>query len=291
MVRGAWLMIVAVFFSLPGASPAQQPQRYILRLVPPGKGAETTMDLESRFRLAAEKWDAANNSLGEHLSVRGVKMSLVSTILDMKGDEATRWRRRYTRLISTANGEEQQDPMQGQTVLFSKKPDGKYEVVNEKGEPLPKEQVARLEAQFAQASQCMSRQETIVPNRSVRVGDTWPIDASSWGKRDDAEVTLTRATGHLVKVYKKGARLFGVIDARAEFAIKTLTVTGRKMQMEPGARIVMKSLTDACIDGSSCECVEKSEMLLLAVVKALGADGLPTKMDQEVFIRATQSTK
>jgi hypothetical protein len=286
MLRGVWL---ALLLSV-GPLSAQEPHTYLIRLKPPGKGSETTLDLDSRFRMLTEKWDLGGKSLGEDLNVLCLNMSLNSTILEMSGNEPTRWRRQFTKVISTYNGDQKQDPAQGQIALFIKMPDGKYQIVTENGEPISEELKAKLQAQLAQTDVCATQQETLAPKKAVQVGETWPIDAASWAQHPGAELTLTSATGRLTKVYLKGTQLHGVIEARAEFRIKSLVVNGRKFMMDPGARIIMTSTTEGCIDGSSWGNVEKCEFLLTAALRNKTPDGLDARLDQEILIRTTRRT-
>src|SRR5262249_10975788 len=149
------------------------------------------------------------------------------------------------------DGDTKVDPAEGKTFLILEK-DGKKEVLTEKGEPLLPQEREKMERALSQQITCGTTQDELAPPGPVRGGESWPIPgAASWLKRNDADVTLTSATGQLRKVYRKDGRLYGVIDLRAEGAVKSLTIQGRKMGLKPGSRLVLKSTLDGCIDGTS----------------------------------------
>jgi hypothetical protein len=117
------------------------------------------------------------------------------------------------------------------------------------------------------------------------------VDAALRVKRDDVEMTATRGTAQLQKVYQKEGHLFGVIETRADFILKTMHVPGQTLTLSPGSKITVKSVYDGCIDGTSTECSEYGSYLFNGIIRATGADGFETKMDQEIDLTLHYSAK
>jgi hypothetical protein len=288
MKHGVWLAIVPALLL---GGPVRGQQTFQLRLKPRGQGCESTLDFSSRLRLALTKYDSLGQQTADDLNVRKSRMTCTTTTLEMNGEQNVRERRVYSRAVSSINGgDEQPEPFQGKTLLFIVK-DGTSRVLTESGAPLAEDLVARLERQSSQWNSMTPRYEDMLPARPVQVGESWPIDAASWVKRSDVELQVVRASSQLMQVYRKQNRLYGIIETRVEIAMKTMTVSGRKLTMQPGSRITAHTITDVCIDGTSTECVERGTYLFNGIVRAPGPDGVDTKMDQEIEVTHVQTTK
>ncbi len=286
MFHGVRLVLIPLVVLLAGQ--ARGAETYVVRMKPRGAGTQSATEFTSRVRLAVDKYDAQGQPAGDVLRVFSSKMAYETTILQADGG-TTRMRRKYGKVASSVDGgDEHPEPVQDRTLLFVTK-DGKTTVLTEKGEPLPEELAARLEQQGRQAAEVGF--EELMPKKPVGVGDSWPVDAAAWVKRKDVSLSVVKATAQLVKVYRKDGRQFGVFETRTEMTLKTMTFAGRKMDMQPGSRILAKSTMDACIDGSSTECLERGTYLFTAIVRAPGPDGVDTKMDQEIEVNYTTRTK
>ncbi len=289
MRRGVLLIMVPALLLVSNAVRGEE--QYQLRMKPRGQGSETALECATRIRLSVVKWDSTGQQIADDLKVMKAKMAYEMTTLEMTSERDLRERRHYSRAVSSIDGgDEQPEPFDGKTLLFILK-DGKQTVLTEKGEPLPEALVARLERQAAQWDSAKGRYEDMLPKKPVALGESWPIDALSWVKRDDIELQVVRAASQLKKVYQKAGRMYGVIETRVDIGIKSMTVAGRKLTMQAGSRITFRTSMDACLDGSSTECVEQGTYLFDAVVRAPGPDGTDTKMDQEIEIIHSQTTK
>jgi len=222
--------------------------------------------------------------------VMKLHVAFTTNTLETTGKRGGKARRYISKsVMSIDGGEEKPDDLQGKTMILLSGEDGSQIAVSEEGTPFASDLLAKLASKSP--TQVMGKNEHIMPKKTVKVGETWPIDASSWVKRDDAEISPGNAETKLTKVYRKEDKLFGVMETRAEFEVKSLTVQGRKLKMLPGSRIVMKSVRDCCIDGSAWECVTRGNYLFNVVVRAPGPDGVDTKMDQQIEITLTDVAK
>ena len=265
-------------------------ETYQLRLKPRGVG-ESTLDLSTRVRISVKKWDTFGQQIGDELKVIKSRRACTITTLEMKGDKAVRERRHFTKATVNIDADERTEPFEGKTLLFIARDGGGHKVVTENGEALPEAIVAQLEQSASQFEGSPVTYQEMLPPHPVRVGESWNINAATWIKRDDIELRVARAHSTLTKVYRKDNRLFGVIETRVEVDLRSMTVIGRKLAMQPGSRIIMRSSMDACIDGTSTECVEQGTYLFTSIVRAPGPDGVDTKMDQEIEITHTQTTR
>lgn len=252
---------------------------YVLKLNPPGKGDRTESEFTSRVRMAAKKGGQ------EFFSVKSHQFSCSDRILEGKGKEAAQFVRHFVKARATLDGEPVTFPFEGQTWVITSE-GGATSFRTEKGEPVPEKDAEAMKQAFQTLNECRTRYDELLPGKAVKVGDTWPIDAASWVKRPDAELVVTRAEGKLVKVSRQGGRLHGVLEFRVEVALKSMTVAGRKLPLQPGGKLVMKNVLEGCIDGTSPFRNEESSFTLSGVLVSAGPDGVESTMDQLIEITA-----
>lgn len=285
MTRAATTLVLLLLGETVGAQEA-----FTLRYKPLDKGHVSNTEFQTRVRLNLAKWDETGKQLLDELKVMKLHVAFSTTTLETNGKLGGTSRRHISKsAMSIDGGDEKPDDLQGKTMILVQGRDGSQIALSEEGDPLPEDLLARLASKSP--TQGMGKNDEITPKKPVKVGETWAIDAASWVKREDAEIVPKNAFASLTRVYRKEGHLYGVVEAKAEFEVKSLTVQGRKMKLQPGSRIIMKSVRDGCIDGTSWNCVERGQHLFTAVVHAPGPDGLETKMDQQIEITLTDIAK
>ena len=100
------------------------------------------------------------------------------------------------------------------------------------------------------------RPQDLIPNRPVKVGESWKIDKSALQRhfRDESVVVddaRTTGTGQLTKAYKKDGKQYGVVELHIEVFPLEINERGRRMKLKSDSRFVYELRADTCIDGST----------------------------------------
>jgi len=278
-MQRVWFAALLVVSLSPLAVTAQDKEHYSIKLAEPEKGAQLSSEFNIRQSFTVQQRNIAGQLVRDDLNVFGARFASDASLLEV-APKNSRFRQHYRTFRVTIDGDTKVDAAEGKTFLVLEK-DGKKEVLTEKGEPLLPEEREKMEKAISQQSTCGATQDELTPPKPVAIGESWPVpSAASWIKRNDAEVAFTSATAQLRTVYHKDGRLYGVIELRAEGAVKSLTIQGRKMALKPGSKMVLKSTLDGCIDGSSPARAETFSLIASLVLQNSTPDGLTATMSQ-----------
>lgn len=170
-------------------------------------------------------------------------------------DRPTKAKHVYSAAERVINGKTVPASFQGKTVLIDRSGTG-YTFRIEKGGKLSPEDVKYFARQYN--TKPRKRPQDLIPNRAVRVGETWQVDKEAMAKqfKEDGlvlEDSKTTGVGKLTKVYQKDGKQFGVIELRFEVYPLESNDAGRKTTMKPGSKIVYELRADTCIDGTTSE--------------------------------------
>ena len=105
----------------------------------------------------------------------------------------------------------------------------------------------------------------LAPGKSVRVGDSWPLDpkpitaAMEEGRFD---LSKSAASAKLAKVYTKGKVRFGSFEVTAKFVFTEMTDDRLAATFDPPALYEIKGTVDVAIDGTSTETSRKAKQSL-----------------------------
>src|SRR5262249_47323679 len=127
------------------------------------------------------------------------------------------------------------------------------------------------------------RQSILLPKKAVKVNESWKIDPQMIikkrerdyeGVKIDADKTV--ATGKLLKAYQKDGRQFGVMETHIEMPFRGAMMLDNdtKAEIDPGAKMIIATKVDACIDGKSTsgDFDISTRMSLNATFKGLGGE-------------------
>ncbi len=165
-------------------------------------------------------------------------------------------KRHYTTAETTTDGKTTTLPLQGKTVLIEKK-GARYHFQVEGGGELAGPAAAPLDQEFNK-KQLTDMVRVLVPARAVAVGDTWKIDAGLLTAAMKAvpgdfaiDPTGVTITGKLLKAYRQDGKQFGVLRLEIVVPLKSIPYGKETVPLEKGAKMVLSSELDGCIDGSS----------------------------------------
>jgi hypothetical protein len=285
-MRGPGIVVLALVFVVP----VRGQQQYTIRFKTGGKGHESTTEMNTRVRINVVKWDHNGRQVMDDLRVMVTKMAYATVILEEHGAVASRVKRRCLRAVTSVDGgPEEADELQGTTLILDTKEDGSMAAVSETGNPVPESLLKRLQSR--PMSPTLTRFEDILPRKPVQVGESWPINAANWVKRDDVDLEATTAAAQLQRVYQKEGRLYGVIETRADFNLKAMRIPGQTLKLAAGSKLSVRSVRDGCIDGTATECSERGSYLFNAILQSPDPEGLQTKMDQEIDLKLNYVAK
>jgi len=207
----------------------------------------------------------------------------VETILEKpeKAARPTSLKRKYEKARFTKDGKEGTRGYEGKTVLVEKKGD-KFQFHFEDGKELSGADAEVLDKEFNKKDGPSNEEleNLMLPDKPVKVGETWKIDAAKFFKDFPKESGLggkgSKASGKLLEVYEKGGRKFGKMDIEFESPITKLGDDPKvKFNIAEGAKLKMIFHVDACIDGASSDATMKMEtsMDVEATFDAAGMEG------------------
>lgn len=188
----------------------------------------------------------------------GKKEAYVEEILEKKPGErnATKLRRTYKTAEKTERGETEKAVYAGQTVLIERKNGGKL-AISIKGKELEKSEAPDL-FKSLEKSDDEPRNEDLLPQHAVKVGETWKVPGEKSEKmfkslgeeKMKIDVKKSNVSGKLLKVYKKDGAQFGVLELTIEVFVTEIDVGGEFAKTKEGSKMSFKATIDTCIDGS-----------------------------------------
>jgi hypothetical protein len=298
MIRAVRYLLIVGLLAVPAALWADD-EAYTIKVKKGAKGSVTQVDKEDTEEAKVKIEGPDGKVLKDDTTKTVTKQAYKETVLEKPDPDkkATRLEREYTTAVQTAGDKEQTAPYQGKKVVIEKK-DGKYHFLVDDKELTGKD-VALLNKSFngGGADDSEQLEKLIFPQKPVKVGETWKIDAEALAKNfqkgagqlpiDAAKVS---ATGKLLKAYKKDGKQFGVLDIHIELPLKgdlPLGPGGAKAALQAGSQMTLKIKADTCIDGTASDAVaeQSMEMKLDGVIK--GPDG----KDYKLIIRSTAKGK
>jgi hypothetical protein len=178
---------------------------------------------------------------------------------DLKGDaKPGKLKRHYLKAEVTVNGKLAALPYQGKTVLIEKK-GGKYRFQIEDGAELTGKDAELLDQEFNTGHKAAPGYEKVMlPKGAVAVGETWKMDTSALAKQWKTELggaqvdeSAVKATGKLLKAYRKDGRQFGIIRFELAIPLKAVANDGKQVKVTGSSRMTATIDMDVCIDGSA----------------------------------------
>jgi hypothetical protein len=255
------ILCVAVVFGLV-AGPAWgqgDDKAYTIKIKRSAQGSTARVQDDEQTTQTVKVTDLNNNLLKEQVEKKAKDYVYVETTLERQGKQkATKLKRKYEKAVVTRDGKTTTLPYQGKTVLIEKK-GGKYEFRVEGDEELTGAAAEELNKEFNKKGKLNDEmlEKLLLPGKAVKVGETWKVDAGqiekALGEGAEMEFTpgKTKATGKLLKAYKKDGRQYGVIRLHLRLAPKSVTGDGIKVALQPNSYVTIEVTMDGCIDGSS----------------------------------------
>lgn len=245
---------LVLLLTLVGRAPAQDAYTITLKL--PGPGDVTVCEDSVTSSMATRKLNSAGDAINEGRSRTSRQIAFRDTVLetDAKTGQATRLRRQCDKAILEDGGKGSVLPYHAR--IFTVERSGETCRVRFEGEAPPTEFVAQMEASFAKMKGREEIVRSLLPNRAVRVGDSWQFDAApllaAWPKPPQVRFTSAAAgSGKLREVSDRGGRRHGIMDFTVIAPVAGVEFGGHKAEVESDNCLKIDVTLDACIDGTS----------------------------------------
>ena len=250
-------------------------------ILPVGADDEKTYEIKLKpetagDRIKVTKSDVSKNSAiidvmgqkNENAEKKTVKFSYTEELLerDVKAKVSTKLKRSYTQAEKTVDGEKTKFSYLDKTVLIVRV-DGKFTFTVD-GDELDDDDAEDLNEEFNKKDEVPLRDEDLLPKKPVKIGEPWVVDTAMVVKSFESVVPFTldveksEVVGKLLKVYQKDGKQFGTIEMNVTLVVKEFKLDGQEIEMKPGSTMVITSITEQCIDGTSHNLNEKSTITM-----------------------------
>jgi hypothetical protein len=242
-------IFTAVLLALLGFAVGAQAQTYNIKIKEfPDKG-KTVTTTSTQKSTEAVKVMVGGMVVKDETKKKSQEKNYVEEVLEKGARAPEKLKRTYTRAVEITDGNEKKLPYDGRTIIFEWK-DGKYEARAE-GEPaVPNDTLQKL-AESATKEVTSSMTSTFIPDKAVKVGETWDVDiakvAKGIGGALPIDLKQSTGTGKLVKVYQKDGHQFGTLELDLKLAVNSLG----PMKLDKAIPFNMKLVADTAIDGST----------------------------------------
>ena len=246
-------------------------------ILPVGADDEKTYEIKLKpeavgDRIKVTKSDVSKNSAiidvmgqkNENAEKKTVKFSYTEELLerDVKAKVSTKLKRTYTQAEKTVDGAKTKFSYLDKTVLIVRV-DGKFTfTVN--GDELDDDEAEDLNEEFNKKDEVPLHDEDLLPKKPVKIGEPWVVDTAMVVKSFESVVPFTldveksKVVGKLLKAYTKDDKQFGTIEMTVTLVVKEFKLDGQEIELKPGSTMLITSITEQCIDGTSHALNEKS---------------------------------
>lgn len=169
-----------------------------------------------------------------------------------KAGEPTKFIRKYTKATNTADDKTRPYSYEGRTLLFEKKPDGKFRIGVVGKEPLTNEDAEKLFDSVNKPPKSDEIMKQLAPKQAVKVGDSWKLDPKPIAKVMDVTINESQSTltAKLVKVESTEKVKMGTFEISLKMAVKTFTHP-LAVKFDPPALYSISGTIQTPIDASS----------------------------------------
>lgn len=202
--------------------------------------------------------DAQGKVLQERTLTPARNVVFTETILELDGNKATKYSRRYDKAVVTENGQEVEVPVTGKTIIITRKGDGFDFSVQGESEFTGRGRKLLEEAFASRPNE--DRFNEIVFGEPLRVGQARMFDASEviktlFKRASGLKIDEQKASGtvKLNEVYQKNGVPFGKLTVSLAAPILTAGTAERQIKGEEGSTLSLTLTMDCCIDGSRTE--------------------------------------
>jgi hypothetical protein len=253
MTRTTIALAVAVWALTAARGPAQE--KYTLKFREPVEGDIVTVTKVNTEKTTSKVTDDKGNVLKDGSELKGENLSYTTTILKKAAGEEkpTSLRRTYAKYDEVKDGKTTSHDLAGKTVLIEKKGD-KYTFRYDGGDEVTGPAAAKLDKEFNKPDP--NSEKDFLPAKAVAVGESWVIPTDKFKQRlgpQEAklfDLDKLKATGRLLKAYKKDGAQFGVLEIILEMPLRANAEIEKGYTIHEG-KAILKGTLDTCVDGSS----------------------------------------
>jgi len=215
----------------------------VLKFLPKGKAVK--VNAKRTIKFAAKFTDDNDNSMNVDKEQTFLRTYVEKTLdVDEKANKRKKFTRAYEKAKDVEGDESQSKPYQGRTVVFERSGD-KWSVEAEGKPELEQDDLKDVSAEINRSEK---PDDALYPKKAVKVGDKWALEGKEVAKVfEDLKMDpdTVKASGKLVKAYKKGGQQWGQIEYVINF---TSTEVGPLFKNVKGE---MKGTVDQALDAST----------------------------------------
>jgi hypothetical protein len=246
-------------FLLPAAVSAQETYRITLKQ--PDKGDTALYRKVTRLRMERTATDPNAKETSTKIDENTQDTFFGEEVLEKPAEASRGFKllRDYRRAEQSTNGVKQLLPYDGMAIRIDKQ-DGRYRFRTWAGKALTPQLAKELREDFTSHMARLGHPggaPCLLPKAAVQRGESWTIDPAGFvqqvGKLDRIILEPSRAiaTGKLLRTYRKEGRQHGVLELRLEVPIRSFRTGGGELLKPRDRKLTVRTVVDACIDGSS----------------------------------------
>jgi hypothetical protein len=236
----------------------------------PGQRAKVTVESKTVSKTAFK----VGGNVRTKDEVKTQSLIYVDEIIEnpMNTKRPTKLNRTFEKAVIAKDGQKQNLPLEGKTVLIEKKGETYSFTVNGKG--VTGDALRLLDEEFNRPGRGEVR-DIMFPKKAVNPGEEWRVDgkelAKALGEQGPtfAEGGIS-ASGRLTKAYKKDGKQFGVIEFN--FAAPLTGLGPKNPVTVKDGKMTMKLTGDGCIDGTAATGKSNIRMALELTGSTMGVD-------------------
>jgi hypothetical protein len=178
------------------------------------KGKSSKVNEKATITSSLKVLDEDGKAVMEQKENKGsVRIYVEKTLeVDEKANKRKKYSRAYEKAKDYEGDEAESKPFHGRTILFEES-DGKWKLRAEGDPQLGESDLKELTEEVNKEAE--RPEEAFYPKKPVKVGDTWDMAGKDVAKYFDdlnMDPESVKATGKLVKAYKKGKQQWGTLE-------------------------------------------------------------------------------
>jgi hypothetical protein len=280
--------LATILLAIPTLATAQD--AIALKMPPQAKGDVRRVVYDTDQTVRLQRLDMFGTEIKERASRVASQLTYVDECLDADNGEIKRYRRRFENATETVNDA---NPtilaIHGKTLVVDHR-SGPPQIIWQDGKPLSDGITGPVEDAIKEGKDKLGGIASFepLPDRPVKVGESWNIDVSAIVKDCEAKhgCKLTGATGigTLKEVYQGAKGRCAKVEVHIRVPICTIKSGERQMALTDGSGTTLDAYYDFALDGSDSHYSSKIRMAFLATGRNPEADGTSTRVRMELGI-------
>ena len=290
---------IATFLLLTMPALATAQETFTLKLPPKSNGDTNSVTFEMQQTIGTLRLDTFGVELKDRNSRHGSKLMYVDEWLDLDKGEVTRYHRRFDCATENVNDVPPVTlAIHGKTLLVDRR-QGAPQLTWEDGKPASDGMSGPLEDALKDGKEKLGAMASFepLPNRPVKVGESWTIDVSAIVKDCEAKhgCKLTGATGlgTLQEVTQGAEGPCARVEVHIYVPLRTIKTTDKVLELNAGSGTTLDAVYDIALTSGDSTFASAMQMKFLATGSNPESDGTTTRVriELEIDFKEQRSTR